>query len=252
MEKRILHRIVRLAFGLTVVAFAMVWTVSPAIAVPTLQLYSSGSTYDADTDSWLTLANPFELQVLGADHPNQLNLVDGVKLHIAIPSEFFNSLGTVTIEGISSSLESAFTAQTFTNSDFQQGIPPELAGWSGNARTHDVYQDAYFVSVLLDNLQVNKTPADTIINYVDIAQGELPPGTDTGDIDIYRITYNDIFLIHTDLTGMTRYTNSNRDAMKFAPFSHDADAVVPEPSTILLLSSGLLGLGIWGKNRKRR
>lgn len=226
---------------------------TPALAVPTLQLYSPGAVYDTGTESWMTYSNPFDLQVLGADQPNSLLLIDQVKLHIAVPAEFFTSGGAVTVQGISSSLEGGpFGPVTIPASAFQAGIPPELAGWSGNARSHGIYKDAYYVSLQLQDLEVNKSPSDTIINYVDVAEGAVSPGTDTGDIDVYQIAYSGFFLIHMDLTGMTRYSKSSKDAMEFAPFSHDADAPgapIPEPATLLLLGGGLVGLGLAARRR---
>jgi hypothetical protein len=229
-------------------------------AVPTLQLYSEDSFYNTTTESWMTYTNPFVLQVLGADQPNSLLNIYDVRLHIAVPSQYFVSGGSVTIEGITPSLESgSFGSLTFNASNFVQGIPPELAGWSGNARSHGIYNDAYYVSISLEDLQVDKTPSDIIINYVDAVEGIVPPGNDTGDIDLYKIIYSDFFLIHMDLTG-TAYGYKKKGKggeyfykNEFAPFSHDADTdgVIPEPSSFILLGAGLVGLVLLRKRFKK-
>jgi hypothetical protein len=46
------------------------------------------------------------------------------------------------------------------------------------------------------------------------------------------------------------------DVTSSAPYSHDAQSCinctsVPEPSTLLLIGSGLIGLGLWGRKRIR-
>ena len=216
-----------------------------SFAIPILQLYVDGSTYDTATESWMTYDDPFTLQVLGARQQRSLKLVDQVMLHIAVPAEYYRPSGTVTISAIQSSLEhGVFAPLTFTADSFVHGIPAQLSGTSGSARSHGIYQDAYYLSVQLDSLDVRKTPADKVINYVDIAKG-LTPGTGIGDIDRYLISYSDFFLIHMDLTGVAHYDNKKKDGPIFAPFSHDADAptpppAVPEPATLALILVGLL------------
>ena len=109
------------------------------------------------------------------------------------------------------------------------------------------------MSLQLQDLEVNKSPSDTIINYVDVAEGAVSPGTDTGDIDVYQIAYSGFFLIHMDLTGMTRYSKSSKDAMEFAPFSHDADAPgAPIPRAGDASSSGRRARRSWPRREAAR
>ena len=60
--------------------------------------------------------------------------------------------------------------------------------------------------------------------------------------------------MHFDLYTVYLRGSSDLDVGQYAPFGYDAQslnssAAVPEPSTILLLGSGLVGLGFWGRRK---
>jgi hypothetical protein len=67
--------------------------------------------------------------------------------------------------------------------------------------------------------------------------------------------------IHFDLYNEKLYLKSKGgnsvgdiDVMDFAPFSHDAQSGnrIPEPGTMVLLGTGLIGIAGWGRKRFRK
>ena len=206
------------------VIMMVLFTVNMAFGIPTLQLYIPDANYNENTESWLACNNPFELWVVGADQPNQVDYIKDVKLHFAIPMEYYVPDGNIHIwgEGIDKWIDS-----------FTLGQPAEIQ------QPHGIYP-AYYYTLDLPDLEVD-TAGETVYNY---NPGE--DGQDTGDIQKFYVEYTNYFLIHMDLTGVAVWENGRLKNV-FAPYSHDADApsIVSEPSTFILIGGGIIILMVY-------
>jgi hypothetical protein len=232
------------------------------LAVPTLQLYSPGATYDNGTQTWVSTQDPFELWVVGATTPNWVNYISNVELFIAVPTEHWDPSATVTLHAITDHVGDnnplhSFPDVTLTSADVQYGTPSEAGYFNDkNFPSHGLYP-AYFWAVSLPILQVdpvmgaNETVYDFSGNF-DLGPPVVADGTDSGDIQYFQITYSPYapeFKLHMDAIGEA---HNGHVEWVFAPFSHDAETAIPEPGTTALLATGLVALACGSLRRSAR
>lgn len=226
-----------------------------AFAIPTLQLDIGGGVYDPVTQSIVTDKSTFTLYALlypegqktgsrSATLAGQFYLSAAVTPKIASGQD----LGSFSITG-----PGVVDSSVAVTGDMTYGSPPIDTLVSPDLPGHGIFE-TYFVEVPFRFSSDNEAkPYNTADN-----PGGVTDSSGTGFyyaswlIDVSGLkggTFLHFDLYTIDVTTL----KSGKTLTKigdFAPFSHDAQTV-PEPGTILLLGTGLLGLGHQLRRRKQ-
>jgi PEP-CTERM motif len=245
---------------LTLLALLLIPTT--AMAVPALQLYADGATFNPKSgaagfdpnfseETWVAGSSDFTLYVVGAE--GRYKYIDNTYLLVSVQAENYNGgNGTITIKGKDGEASDVQAVSVALNSaTATYGTPGGMSG-------HGVF-DAYSWWVSIPELLGNTT--EPIQNYSpdsinDPAEGE-------GEIQLYDVSIEGFALAHFDLVGRGWKKTKcgwKTDCLK-APFSHDVegpgdtpdpriDETIPEPATMTLFGITLIGIGIY--RRKRR
>ena len=132
------------------------------------------------------------------------------------------------------------------------GVPPleEALGFdAGDLGRHGIFE-TYFVEF---QFQFGNDQIDPYNTKERAMLGGSIPSSGSGMY--YKVFHVDVsglkpgYLIHFDLYN--KVFEGDIDVLEFAPFSHDAESRVPEPSTLLLLGGGLLSLAVFGKRARK-
>ena len=213
----------------------------PAVeAVPLLQLYVEGGTYDETTESWVVdyTGDPIRLWVIGnVAGPGGRGTIYDAKLAIAYNTPESGPAPVVTIDGSSTGGYGGFTDPSTADDPpylrtVTDGSTPVLYDGS-SLPSHGIYgQGTDWQEFALGDLDTADSPIADFINAF--------PGPDQADapqINVYEIAIaGDVEWLHFDL-----YDHTDSRTRVFAPPSHDAEAM-PEPAAVV----GLLTLGIGG------
>jgi hypothetical protein len=222
---------------------------SKAVAIPELQIYIEGATYDSDTEKWVVDASAGDtitLWVIGnVNGPGGKGNISNVQLVAAYeegdsaptvePTEFTTPQ---TYDGLTDNQQAGNVSPILGTGDVPEGLSSHGVYGEGTAWT-------YWELGTFDQT------GDTIADF----NGDSPlptPVGEGGQINAYNVTIEGEGLVYFDVFGEIEKPggrNGPRTQTVFAPYSHVANTNVPEPATALLLGAGIIGIVALGRKK---
>jgi hypothetical protein len=242
---------------------------STAFSIPVLQIYIEDAVYDTGTETWVYSPvgsssageATIRLWAIGniAGQGGKGGPISDVKLSIAYDSAIMPEF-TLTPKTIDTNIypgwdDLSIAAEPALIQTNDTGAPP-LLGDGSSMPAHGIFrQGVTWQEFSLGDMTLADSPiGDFIGSFPDPIS--RPNGDGLGQINLYEILIRNVDHgdnLHFDLYDHVEAANHSK--FVFAPFSHDADGqtnIVPEPSALLLLGSGICSLAFYTRLRRRK